>query len=101
MVILNRSDCISRLSKILENPAKFKGVNIEKRKTLNHLIHMEERIMRFLKNLEDQGEISGKDKNDSYPLGSKPGALYGPDKIHKALEYGTPSFRPILSLKNF
>ena len=43
--------------------------------------------MKFLKN----------NKNDLYPSGSKPGVLYGLAKIHKALEDGTPSFRPILS----
>ena len=40
---------------------------------------------------------SEKEKNDLYPSGSKPGVLYGLSKIHKALEDGTPSFRPILS----
>ena len=39
---------------------------------------------------------SEKGKNDLYPSGSKPGVLYGLAKIHKALEDGTPSFRPIL-----
>ena len=64
---------------------------------MNHLIHMEKRIIRLLKSLEDRGEISGKEKNDLYPSGSKPGVLYGLIKIHKALEDGIPSFRPILS----
>ena len=58
---------------------------------------MEERIIRLLKCLEDQGDISEKEKNDLYPSGSKPGVLYGLAKIHKALEDGVPSFRPILS----
>ena len=58
---------------------------------------MEERIIRFLKCLEDQGEISEKEKKDLYPSGSQPGVLYGLAKIHKALEDGIPSFRPILS----
>ena len=49
---------------------------------------MEQRIIRL---------ISEKEKNDLYPLRSKPGVLYGLAKIHKALENGMPSFRPILS----
>ena len=56
--ILNRSDYISRLNKILKNTSKFKRMNIEEKEVLNHLIHMEERIVRLLKSLEDQGEIS-------------------------------------------
>ena len=37
-------------------------VNIDEGKTLNHLIHMEKRIIRLLKSLESQGEISEKKK---------------------------------------
>ena len=72
-------------------------MNVKERKALNHLIHMEERIIRLLKSLEDQGEISEKERNDLYPSGSKPGVLYGLAKIHKALEDGIPSLRPILA----
>ena len=97
IVILNRSDYISKLSKILEDTSKFKRVNMEEGKAMNHLIHMEERIIRLLKSLEDQGEISEKEKNDLYPSGSKPGVRYRLAKIHKALEDGTRSFCPILS----
>ena len=57
---------------------------------------MEERIIRLLQNLEDQGEISEKERNDLYPSDSKPGVVYGLAKIHKALKDGIPSFRPIL-----
>ena len=96
-VILNRCDYMSKLRKILEGTYKFKWVNIEEGKTLNHLIHIEERIIRLLKSFEDQGEISEKEKKDLYPSGSQPGVMYGLAKIHKALEDGIPSFRPILS----
>ena len=58
IVILNRSDYISKLSKILEDTSKFKRVNIDKGKALNHLIEMEERIIGPFKSLEDQVEIS-------------------------------------------
>ena len=62
IVILNRSDYISKLSKILEDTSKFKRVNIEEGKALNHFIDMEEQIIRFLKSLLDQGAISEKEK---------------------------------------
>ena len=57
---------------------------------MNHLIHMEERIIRLLKSLEDQGGISEKVKMDLSPSGSQPGVLYGLAKIHKAVEDGIP-----------
>ena len=98
-VILNKSDYISKWNKILEDTYTFKRVNVEEGKALNHLIHMQERIIRLLKSLEDQSEISEKERNDLYSSGSKPGVLYGLAKIHKALEGGTPSICPILSAK--
>ena len=73
--------------------SKLKRVNIAEGKALNHLIHMEEQIIRLPKRLEVQGEISEKEKNDIHPSSSIPGVLYGIGKIHNALEGGTPSFR--------
>ena len=37
-------------------------MNIEEGTSLKHLIHMEERMISFLKSLEDQGEISDEEK---------------------------------------
>ena len=65
-------------------------MNAEEGKALNHLIHMEERIIRLLKSLEDQDEISEKQRNDLYPSAFKLGVLYGLAKIHQALEDGVP-----------
>ena len=92
IVALNRSDYISKLSKILEDTSKFKRVTIEEGKAVDHLIHKEERIISLLKSLEDQDDISGEEKNDLYSSGSKPEVLYGLAKIHKSLEDGIPSF---------
>ena len=41
IVILNRNDYISKLNKILDVTSKFKRVNIEDVKALNHLINIE------------------------------------------------------------
>ena len=92
ILILNRSHYVSKLGKILEDTSKFKRVNIEEEKALNHLIHMEEQIIHLLKSLEDQGKISKKEKNDLYPSASKPGVLYVLVKIHNTLEDGIPLF---------
>ena len=40
IVILNKGDYISKRSKIVEDTSKFKTVNVEEGKALNHLIHM-------------------------------------------------------------
>ena len=97
VVILNRSDYISKLSKILENTSKFKRLNVKQAEDSNHLIYMAKRMISLLKSLEHQGEISEKERNDLYSSGSKPGVLYGLAKIHKTLEYGTLSFAQFYS----
>ena len=65
---------------------------MEEGKAVNHIIHMEERIIDLLKSLKNQNKISEKNYN-LYPSDSKPGL----GKIHKSLEDGIPTFRPILS----
>ena len=45
-------------------------VYIKEGKALNHLIDMKERIIRLLKVLENQDEISEKERNDLHPSGS-------------------------------
>ena len=65
---------------------------MEEGKAVDHIIHMEERIIDLLKSLKNQNKISEK-KYNLYPSDSKPGL----GKIHKSLEDGIPTFRPILS----
>ena len=62
IVSFNRSDYISKGSKILEDTSQFRRVNIKERKALNHLVHMEERIIRFLKSLEKRAKFLKKKK---------------------------------------
>ena len=62
IVSFNRSDYISKGSKILEDTSQFKMVNIKERKALNHLVHMKERIIRFLKSLEKRAKFLKKKK---------------------------------------
>ena len=58
---------------------------------------MEQRIPDLVKSLKTQNEISDKNHDTLYQPGLKPGMLYGLGKIHKSLEDGISTFRPILS----
>ena len=60
IIIFNRSDYISKLSKILQDTSTFKKVNIEEAKALNQLVRMVKRTKRLLKSSEDQGAFSEK-----------------------------------------
>ena len=82
---------------ILADTSKFKKIQIDDSKVLNHLIHMENKIVQLLKRLKEKQEISDKAYNELYPTGSKPGILYGLCKISKIIVDGVPPFRPVLS----
>ena len=97
MVLLNRKDYISKVKLILADSSKFKKIQIDDSKVLNHLIHMENKIVQLLKRLKEKQEISDKVYNELYPVSSKPGIFYGLCKIHKSIVDGFPPFRPILS----
>ena len=58
---------------------------------------MESRVTDVLKNLRDKKEISIEQYKDLSPSGSRPGIMYGLDKVHKIVRDGLPSFRSILS----
>ena len=97
VVILNKNDYISRMKVILNDSSKFQKLSIDQNKVLNHIVHMENRIINVLKKLKNKKIISENIYEDLYPVGSLPGILCGRAKIHKPIKDGVPSFRPILS----
>ena len=97
VVILNKNDYISRMNVILNDSSKFQKLSIDQNKVLNHIVHMENRIIDVLKKLKKKKIISENKYEDLYPVGSRPGILYGRAKIHKPIKDGVPSSRPVLS----
>ena len=89
VVLLNRKDYICKMKLILADTSKFKKIQIDDSKVLNHLIHMENEIVKLLKKLKEEQEISDKVYNESYPTGSRPGIFYGFCKLEK-------NFLPVL-----
>ena len=49
MVLLNRKDYISKMKLILADTLKFKKIQIDDSKVLNHLTHMEKKLLNFSK----------------------------------------------------
>ena len=82
---------------ILSDSSKFQKLSTDQNKVLNHIVHMVNRITDVLKKLKKKKTISEKKYEDIYPVGSSPGILYSRVKIHKPINDGVPSFRPILS----
>ena len=97
VVILNRKDYVCKMKNILNDKSKFQKIYIDHCKILNQLIHMEGKVIDVPKNLRDKKEISIEQFQDLSPSASRPGIMYGSDKVHKIVTDGLPSFRPILS----
>ena len=54
VVILNKNDYISQFKVILGDSSKFKKLSIDQNKVLNHVVHMENRIIDAFKKLKNR-----------------------------------------------
>ena len=54
VVILNKNDYISKMNVILSDSSKLQKLSIGQNKVLNHIVHMENRIINVLKKLKDK-----------------------------------------------
>ena len=100
VVLLDKNAYIERIENLLSDTTKFlplMGDRISPGKELQYIEREEKKIRIFLKKLFKEGKISKRQYDYLYPIGSKPGILYGLGKVHKALVNGIPKFRPILS----
>ena len=77
VVILNKNDYISRMKVILNDSSKFQKPSIDQSKVLNHIVHMENRVINVLKKLKNKKITSENKYEDLYPEGSHPGILCG------------------------
>ena len=92
VVIMNKSDYLSKMYNILNDTTKFKEIkNID---PFLHTLRTEDKINRFIKKFNNNEFISN--KKIGTVSGSNPGILYGLPKVHKN---NTP-VRPILAAYN-
>ena len=61
---------------LLANTLKFKKIQIDDCKVLNHVIHVENKFAKLLKKLKEKQDIFDKVHNELYPTGSLPGLSY-------------------------
>ena len=93
VVILDRSDYVSKVINILSDSSKFKVVSNSIIKTITQV---EDRINRFLNKMKRLTLINESLYNSLFVSGSLPGILYGLPKVHKT---GAP-IRPIFAACN-
>ena len=91
VVLLNRSDYVSKMGTILNDVSKFVKLGYE---PLELCQNRENRLIRFLRNtLLSNRAIPQEVYRELFTSGSTPGILYGLPKVHKS---DCPA-RPILS----
>ena len=88
VVLMNKNEYDSKLLNILNDPSKFKRIDIE---MSSCILALEDKLNRILRDIKQI--ITDTVYNRIYASGSKPGILYGLPKIHKI---GNP-IRPIIS----
>ncbi|CAF4078830.1 unnamed protein product, partial [Rotaria sp. Silwood2] len=87
IVIMDKEDYNKKMLEILSDHKTFKILKFNE--TMSH----EDRLIRKLKHLKNNGFITEKEYNFCRPTGSQPARIYGLPKIHKI---GVP-LRPIVS----
>ena len=96
IVLINREVYKSRMKEILSDTSKFSPISMNN-KELQYIKKQEDRIREVIDNLYKSNKILKHQHDKMYPIGSRPGILYGLGKVHKPLIDGHPKFRPILS----
>ena len=91
VVILNRTDYVSKIESLLEDATKFRPLDTD---ILDLCTKREGKLIRYLRDtLQKNDIISESVYKDLFPTGSKPGILYGLPKVHKE----NCPVRPIMS----
>ena len=101
VVLINKTDYITKMEDILNDESKFRKINFQKTfKEVNYLVDKETEINKFLNLQCDKGVFTKDEVGRLKPHGSQPGVLYGLCKVHKVVTEGIPPFRPIMSAIN-
>ena len=83
VVIIDKSVYVEKMNEILSDRTKFLPCTKSQNNELKYIEDMEKTIRRVLKKLQDDRKLSTTVYNKIYPIGSRPGKLYGLAKTHK------------------
>ena len=98
IVILDKDSYLKSVEALLKDSSKFQSIPVAPDKDLNYIINSAKRVTDLLKKLKNKNAIIKETYNKLWPVGSKPGTLYGSTKLHKPLINALPSLGPILSV---
>ena len=97
VVILNKSDYITSMTKIISDVTKFIKIDTD---VFKYTVKIEDKINNFLRKLKNLKLLGNEVYNELYCSGTSPGVLYGLPKIHKNDFSSKFQFRPIFAAYN-
>ena len=95
-VRLDKISYISAIEELLKDHTKFSKLDIPAGREISYITNLEKRFTSDLKLLKDKEIIDKATYKNIKPVGSRPGVLYGLERVHKEAKNGIPPFRPIL-----
>ena len=97
VVIIDKEKYIQGVKNVISDSSKFVALNIPPEDYINYIVNVEKKFRKLFNNLYDNNKISKDKLLKIFPVGSRPGILYGNPKVHKLVVDNMPKFRPILS----
>ena len=98
-MIVDKTDYLGKMEKLLNDTRKSENFNLNNDGIFNFAVNQEKRVDNILKKLVASNTISEETRRSPKPVGTRPGIMYGPCKVHKDINNCLP-FRPILSAIN-
>ena len=100
LVITDRENYLKGIKSLLSDNTKFIPLIIDQNKWLNYIVNLEKKLKEHFKTLKRDNKISEDEFQSIFPIGTRPGTLYGQPKVHKTVINNISQFRPILSAIN-
>ena len=100
VVIMDKEKYIQGVKNVIAESSKFIPLNIPPEDYINYIVNIEKKFRKLFNNLYDNNKISKDEFLKIFPVGSRPGILYGNPHVHKPVFDNMPKFKPILSAIN-
>ena len=100
LVILEKEYNIDKMKKLSSGTSKFERLEILPDKLLNFVINSQGKIKFILNRLHDNESLPDMLYKKPWPVGCRPGILYGQAKALKPVSNNCPTFRPVLDAIN-
>ena len=82
-VIIDKEKFILGIKNVISNSSKFTPLNFPPENYINYIANIEKKFRQLLNSLFDNNKISKNELLKIYPIGLRPGILYGNPKVNK------------------